>query len=190
MAACHPSGAKAASQPTRRSGDAVEHTVHESRCPRAAEPVGQPDRLVDRHLGRHVPAPQLVDGDPQDVAARPRRSGSRRQFSAPRAASASSDSTSATTPSASASARSRRDGSGPVRRESPAATHSDGLAPKLPGVEQLERAGATLGLNPEHGSPAAGRSRLPHREPRPPPRAPCSPRSRRPAPWPAAGCPR
>ena len=35
--------------------------------PRAAEPVRQADRLVDRHLGRHVAPPELEDAEAEDV---------------------------------------------------------------------------------------------------------------------------
>ena len=150
----------AASEPTRRPGDAVEYTVHESRRPRAAEPVGQTDGLVNRHLGRRLAAPELLDREPQDVAL-DHAIRLMRQFSTRGPLRRRASSTSATTRSP--APRRRRGGRlGPVRRESPAA--SRGWArPKLPGVQQLERAGATAGLNPEHGSPAAGRSRLQHR---------------------------
>ena len=58
-------------------------------------------------------------------------------------------------PAASASARSRMRGSGPVSRARPVATSWDRRRSlQLPGVEDLQRPGPALGLNPEHGASA------------------------------------
>src|SRR3954470_5519343 len=57
----------ARSQAPERARDPVQYTVHEPRRPRAAEPVRQPDRLVDGYLGRHVAPAELQDAEPEDV---------------------------------------------------------------------------------------------------------------------------
>ena len=80
-----------------------------------------------------------------------------RQLSLARSASASSCPTSLITSCASASARSRIRGSGPVRRRGPSPPRHRRRALELPGVEQLQRARAALGLGSKHRALGAGR---------------------------------
>ena len=135
----------------RPAGDAVEHAVDEPRRARAAEPVGQPHRLVDRHLGRHLAraaargcraggcsAPPPPSGS---AASSPRRARPRRRGTRP----------SATTPLGQRlrAVQHPRLGTGEPRRAAGDARHRR-IALQLPGVEQLQRPGPALGLNPEH----------------------------------------
>ena len=123
-------------------------------APRPAEPVGQPDRLVDRHLGRHFSLAQLEDRRAGGCCARPRPCGSAASSPTPAPPRRRATRPPATTPLASASARSSTRGSGPVSRaEAGGELGHRRMAAQLPGVEQLERAGPALGLNPAASPP-------------------------------------
>ena len=119
-----------------------------------AEPVRQPDCLVDRHLRGHLAAAKLVDAESQNIPLDDRDPAHPPVLRGLGQLGIQCSRSQPTTPAASCSARSRIRGSGPVSRGDAAHHRRDGPAAalKLPGVEDLQRASPALGLNSEHDS--------------------------------------